>query len=550
MSEEHIKEAERAVERIEDIYNTDYEIGQDNIGRWGFDMHKTVFFVSALLITLFVLGSLLFPDQSKESLEATRNWIQEVFDWVFLGAGNVFVLFCLALIVLPVGKIRLGGDDAKPDFSMVSWFAMLFAAGMGIGLMFWSVAEPVAYYTEWFGSPLNIPGGTDEARTAAMGATMYHWGLHPWAIYGVVALSLAFFSYNKGLPLTIRSTFYPLLGDRVWGWMGDLIDIVAVLATLFGLATSLGLGAQQAAGGLSFLFGEQGELADYGLGAGLATQVTIIVGVTGVAIISVVRGIEGGVKLLSNLNMVLAALLLAFVIVAGSLSGFWASFTNTMGGYASYILPLSNPVGREDTTFYHSWTIFYWAWWISWSPFVGMFIARVSRGRTVREFLIAVLLVPTFITMVWMSAFGGSGLDQVQQGIGQLVGGIGDSSLALFQMLQNLPLTAITSLLSICLVLVFFVTSSDSGSLVIDSITSGGKTDAPVPQRVFWATAEGVVAAVLLGVGGSAALQALQAGAVSTGLPFTFVLLAMCVSLARGLYHEWKLTHYVQILEQ
>lgn len=550
MSEEHIKEAERAVERIEDIYNTDYEIGQDNIGRWGFDMHKTVFFVSALLITLFVLGSLLFPDQSKESLEATRNWIQEVFDWVFLGAGNVFVLFCLALIVLPVGKIRLGGDDAKPDFSMVSWFAMLFAAGMGIGLMFWSVAEPVAYYTEWFGSPLNIPGGTDEARTAAMGATMYHWGLHPWAIYGVVALSLAFFTYNKGLPLTIRSTFYPLLGERVWGWMGDLIDIVAVLATLFGLATSLGLGAQQAAGGLSFLFGEQGVLADYGLGAGLATQVTIIVGVTGVAIISVVRGIEGGVKLLSNLNMVLAALLLAFVIVAGSLSGFWASFTNTVGGYASYILPLSNPVGREDTTFYHSWTIFYWAWWISWSPFVGMFIARVSRGRTVREFLIAVLLVPTFITMVWMSAFGGNGLDQVQQGIGQLVGGIGDSSLALFQMLQNLPLTAITSLLSICLVLVFFVTSSDSGSLVIDSITSGGKTDAPVPQRVFWATAEGVVAAVLLGVGGSAALQALQAGAVSTGLPFTFVLLAMCVSLARGLYHEWKLAHYVQILEQ
>jgi len=547
---EHIKEAEQAIEQIEDIYDTDYEVGQDNIERWGFDMHKTVFFVSALLITLFVIGSLLFPDQSKQSLEATRNWIQEVFDWMFLSAGNLFVLFCLALIVLPVGKIRLGGDDAKPDFSTLSWFAMLFAAGMGIGLMFWSVAEPVGYFTEWFGSPLNIPGGTEQARTAALGATMYHWGLHPWAIYGVVALSLAFFTYNKGLPLTIRSTFYPLLGDRVWGWMGDLIDTVAVLATLFGLATSLGLGAQQAAGGLSFLFGEGGVLADYGLGSGLATQVTIIVGVTGVAIISVVRGIEGGVKLLSNFNMFLAALLLVFVIVAGSLSGFWANFTNTLGGYVSYILPLSDPVGREDSTFYHSWTIFYWAWWISWSPFVGMFIARVSRGRTVREFLTAVLLVPTFVTVVWMSAFGGNGLDQVQQGIGELAGGIGDSSLALFQMLQNLPLTAITSLLSICLVLVFFVTSSDSGSLVIDSITSGGKTDAPIPQRVFWATAEGVVAAVLLGVGGSAALQALQAGAVSTGLPFTFVLLAMCVSLARGLYHERKLAHYEQVLEQ
>ena len=536
-----IKEAQEGISEIEDIYDTDYQIGQDNIEKWGFDMHAPVFPTSAGLILLFVVGSLMFPEESKLGLEATRNWIQEVFDWMFLSAGNFFVLFCLVLIVLPVGKIRLGGDDARPDFSVVSWFAMLFAAGMGIGLMFWSVAEPVGYFTEWFGTPLNVAGFTDESRSAAMGATMYHWGFHPWAIYGVVALSLAFFSFNKGLPLTIRSTFYPLLGDRVWGWPGHVIDTVAVLATIFGLATSLGLGAQQAASGFSFLFDVDG---------GLRTQVIVIIGVTAVALISVIRGIDGGVKLLSNLNMIFALLLLVFVIFAGSLGGFFSNLGRTVGGYVEYILPLSNPVGRADDTFYHSWTIFFWAWWISWSPFVGMFIARVSRGRTIRQFLTAVLIVPVMFTAVWMSAFGGNGLDQAANGVGELAEGIGDSTLALFQMLSHLPLTAITSFLAICLVLVFFVTSSDSGSLVIDSITSGGKTDAPVTQRVFWATAQGVIAAVLLMVGGSAALQALQAGAVSMGLPFTLILIAMCVSLSRGLYHERRLVRYNEILQQ
>ena len=536
-----IKEAQEGISEIEDIYDTDYQIGQDNIEKWGFDMHAPVFPTSAGLILLFVVGSLMFPEESKLGLEATRNWIQEVFDWMFLSAGNFFVLFCLVLIVLPVGKIRLGGDDARPDFSVVSWFAMLFAAGMGIGLMFWSVAEPVGYFTEWFGTPLNVAGFTDESRSAAMGATMYHWGFHPWAIYGVVALSLAFFSFNKGLPLTIRSTFYPLLGDRVWGWPGHVIDTVAVLATIFGLATSLGLGAQQAASGFSFLFDVDG---------GLRTQVIVIIGVTAVALISVIRGIDDGVKLLSNLNMIFALLLLVFVIFAGSLGGFFSNLGRTVGGYVEYILPLSNPVGRADDTFYHSWTIFFWAWWISWSPFVGMFIARVSRGRTIRQFLTAVLIVPVMFTAVWMSAFGGNGLDQAAAGVGELAEGIGDSTLALFQMLSHLPLTAITSFLAICLVLVFFVTSSDSGSLVIDSITSGGKTDAPVTQRVFWATAQGVIAAVLLMVGGSAALQALQAGAVSMGLPFTLILIAMCVSLSRGLYHERRLVRYNEILQQ
>ena len=524
---------DKLLEELEEVYETDYELGQDNVTWLGLDLHNPVFVVSSVLILLFVILSLIFPEQSNSMLGSTRVWIGDTFDWMFLSAGNFFVLFCLALILLPVGSIRLGGDDAKPEFSLMSWFAMLFAAGMGIGLMFWSVAEPVGYFTEWFGTPLNIAGGTEESRTAALGATMYHWGLHPWAIYGVVALALAFFSYNKGLPLTIRSCFYPLLGDRVWGWMGDVIDTLAVLATIFGLATSLGLGAQQAAGGIDFLFG---------IPSGLMSQSLIIAGVTTIALISVLRGIDGGVKLLSNLNMLLALALLMFVIIAGGLMTFFSNLGQTAGGYVQYLLPLSNPVGREDDVFYHSWTIFFWAWWIAWSPFVGMFIARVSYGRSIRQFLTAVLIVPVVVSTVWMSAFGGNGLDQAAAGVGALgADGITDSSLALFQMLQELPMTSITSFLAIVLVLVFFITSSDSGSLVIDSITSGGKIDAPVPQRVFWVLIEGAIAAVLLAVGGAAALNALQAGSVSTGLPFAIVLLFMCVSLIKGLTHEQAL---------
>jgi hypothetical protein len=267
------------LKELEQVYETDYEIGQDNVRPAGLDLHNPVFFWSASLILLFVLISLLIPARAKEALEGARDWVINSFDWLLLSSGSVFVLFCVALILLPLGRIRIGGADARPDYSRMSWFAMLFAAGMGIGLMFWSVAEPVGYFTEWFGSPLNIAGGTEESKTAALGATMYHWGMHPWAIYSVVALSLAFFTYNKGLPLTIRSTFYPLLGDRVWGPIGHVIDTLAVFATIFGLATSLGFGAQQASGGLDFLFG---------IPATLLTQVIIIAVVTAIAVGSVV----------------------------------------------------------------------------------------------------------------------------------------------------------------------------------------------------------------------------------------------------------------------
>jgi len=512
-------------------YDTDYEIGQDNIRSWGMDIHNPVFLVSALLVLVFVIGTIMFPGDAKTAFDGSKAWSIDNFDWFFLVAGNIFVLFCLLLIVLPVGNIRLGGADARPEFSTLSWFAMLFAAGMGIGLMFWSVAEPVAYYTDWWGTPLNAVKNTPEAANAAMGATMFHWGLHPWAIYAVVALSLAFFTYNKGLPLTIRSAFFPFIKDKSWGWFGHVIDVIAVMATIFGLATSLGFGAQQAAGGLNFLFDIPNTIN---------TQIAIIIGVTSVAIISVVRGLDGGVKILSNINMTLALLLLAFVIIVGHGLEIFSKLWNTTTSYAEHILPLSNWVGREDDKFYHGWTVFYWAWWISWSPFVGMFIARVSRGRTVRQFLIAVLLVPTLVTIVWMTAFGGGGLAQVTAGVGQLADGISEASLALFQMLENLPLTSIASFLAIVLVLVFFVTSSDSGSLVIDSITAGGKLDAPVPQRIFWATMEGLIAGALLFGGGADALGALQAAAITVGLPFTLVLLAMCVAVYLGLRHEQK----------
>ncbi|MBW0149154.1 BCCT family transporter [Marinobacter arenosus] len=517
-------------EVVKDEYQTDYVAGQDNINPFGLDLHAPVFPITAILVVLFVVGTLIFPTGAKELLDGAKWDIIATFDWFFLLSANIFVVVCLALIFMPVGKIRLGGTDAKPEFSTMSWFAMLFAAGMGIGLMFWAVAEPTAYYTGWYETPFNVEANTPEAANLAMGATMYHWGLHPWAVYSIVALSLAFFSFNKNMPLTIRSAFFPLLRDKVWGWPGHIIDILAVVATIFGLATSLGFGAQQAASGLSYLFD---------VSSGINVQMAIIVGVTALALISVLRGLDGGVKVLSNINMGLAGLLLFFIIFAGPTMTVLETLWVTTSSYVANVVPLSNPFGREDEAWFQGWTVFYWAWWISWSPFVGMFIARVSRGRTVREFITAVLIVPTVITVVWMSAFGGTALEQIKDGIGALAeNGLTDVSLAMFQMFANLPLTGIISFVGIILVLVFFVTSSDSGSLVIDSITAGGKTDAPTAQRVFWVVMEGAIAAALIFGGGEDALGAIQAAAISAGLPFTAILLIMTWGLLKGLAHE------------
>ncbi|MBN8411503.1 BCCT family transporter [Halomonas denitrificans] len=527
------------------LIDTDYVIGQDNIVTKSFgvdvDLHGKVFSVSSLLILVFVILTLAFQTSAEPFFNGIRGWLTSNLSWVFLLGGNVFVLLSLGLIFTPLGKVRIGGAHATPDYSYMGWFAMLFAAGMGIGLMFYGVSEPMSHFstalggttvgdngirTDW--APLGGAAGDEQAAVnLGMAATIFHWGLHPWAAYAIVGLSLAIFSFNKGLPLTMRSVFYPILGERVWGWPGHLIDILAVFATLFGLATSLGLGASQAAAGLNELFGTPNTDT---------TMVLLIVAITGVALCSIMLGVDKGVQRLSQVNMVLAFLLLAFVIIVGPTLAIATGFFSNLGHYLAELPALSNPFGREDANFVQGWTAFYWAWWISWSPFVGMFIARVSRGRTVREFLTAVLLVPTLVSVLWMTSFGGTAIEQY---ITDGFQGVQDAALELklFAMLGELPLASITSFIGIVLVIVFFVTSSDSGSLVIDSITAGGKVDAPKPQRVFWALIEGAIAIALLLGGG---LTALQAAAVSTGLPFTLVLLVASYAIIKGLMSEPK----------
>ncbi len=529
-----------------DGLQTDYEVGQDNIQPFGLDIHNPVFLISGLSIVAFVLITLMFQEDATSFFGWLRPALTSTFDWFFLLSANLFVIFCLVLMVTPLGKIRLGGADAKPDYSYVGWFAMLFAAGMGIGLMFFGVSEPMSHFassmggtavengvrTDW--APLGAAAGDVEAaRNLGMAATIFHWALHPWAIYAVVALALAFFAYNYNLPLTLRSAFYPIFGEAVWGWTGHIIDTLAVFATLFGLATSLGFGTEQALAGLNYLFGTP---------TGNGARVVLISAITAVALISVLRGLDGGVKVLSEINIGIAMVLLLFIILAGPTATIVETIFSGGIAYAKEIVPLSNPFGREDANFSQGWTAFYWAWWISWSPFVGMFIARVSRGRTVREFVFCVIIVPTLVSVVWMGAFGGTAIDQVIANADAAVKSA-PLELKLFEMLKDLPFAAITSFIGIVLVIVFFVTSSDSGSLVIDTITAGGKTDAPVSQRVFWCSFEGLVAAALLLVGGAGALNALQAMAVSTGFPFTIVLLVMCVSLFIGLNRARKDGH-------
>lgn len=521
-----------------DLIDTDYEIGQDNvqphIGSFDLDIHNPVFVVSGLTVVAIVAVTLLWPAQAGAFLEWLRPALTSTFDWFFLLAGDVFVLVALGIMISPLGKVRIGGTEATPDYSYTGWFSMLFAAGMGIGLMFYGVGEPIAHFstslaatagtTESWAPLGGAAGNALEAERLGMAATIFHWALHPWAVYAIVGLSLAIFSYNKGLPLSVRSMFYPVFGERVWGWSGHIIDILAVFATLFGLATSLGIGAQQANAGLNFLFG----IPDNNI-----VMVILIIGITGLALTSVVAGLDAGVKRLSEINMALAAILLLFIILFGPTLAIISGFFSNLVAYVRYLPELANPFGRSDNSFVQGWTAFYWAWWISWSPFVGMFIARISRGRTVREFIFCVLLIPSLVSVLWMTAFGGTAVEMVNGGAQAIAEA--PLELQLFTMLEGLPLTQITSFIGIVLVIVFFVTSSDSGSLVIDTITAGGKLHAPTPQRVFWASFEGIVAIALLLGGG---LTALQAASVSTGLPFAAVLLLGCWALVKGLMSE------------
>ena len=495
----------------------------------GLDVHMPVFLFTAGLTILFSSLVLIFPQASTELLSDTRNFVLNWFDTLFTISMSSFILVIFFLIISPFGKIRLGGDNTTPEFGFISWTCMLFAAGVGIGMTFYGAAEPLSYYTGVFGTPLGVTPGTEEAYRLAFSATIFHWGISGWSVYAIIGLSLAFFSYNWKLPLTIRSIFYPLLGEKIWGWQGDLIDIIAVLATLFGLATSLGLGAQQASAGLLYIF----ELPN-----NILSQSLIIIFITSVAIFSVYRGLDKGVRVLSNINIGLALLLLAFVVLAGPTLKILLSYGDNLVNYFQDIARLSNWNRPNDEAWYHDWTIFYWAWWISWSPFVGMFIARISKGRTIREFLSVVMFIPLIFNLIWFTSFGETAIDQYQRGLGNLSEPVGEISLILFYMLDNLLFPIFTSLFALFMLVLFFVTSSDSGSLVIDTITSGGKSDPPRIQRVIWAVIQGLLAIVLLVGGGSYALSAIQSGAISMAAPFIFILIAATISLLRGIYIE------------
>ena len=494
---------------------------------FGLDIYLTpVFSISSIIIVVFVVGSLVFQEAATEVFRNTREWLTTNLDWFFLISANLTLLFCLYVACSPLGKVRLGGADAKPEYSNATWFAMLFAAGVGIGLLFYGVAEPMYYFQK---PPLGIAAGTEEAAAVGIAATVFHWGLHGWGIYGVVGLALAYFAYNRGLPLTIRSAFYPLFGDRIWGWPGHVIDTFAIFAGLFGLATSLGLGVKQLTSGLNYLFD---------VPATNTTMVVLIVVITSIALTSVLAGINVGIKRLSQFNIILALLLLLAVIVLGPTLYIFRSMFAALGSYFANIVPLSNWVGREDVDFLHGWTTFYWAWWFAWAPFVGTFIARISKGRTVREFTIFVLIPPMVLCLLWFGTFGGTALHQ------NIVGGYTGVTenvaawkleIALFKMFDQLPLTKLFSSVALLLTLVFFVTSSDSGSLILDTIAAGGKVDAPVAQRVFWCTIEGLVAIALLLGGG---LDSLQAASLATGFPFALVLLGMAVCVWMGLRSE------------
>lgn len=493
---------------------------------FGLEVNGPVFFTSSIFIVIIIALTLIFKKQSETFFADVQTAVAENADWFFILSINFFLIFLIYLAVGKFGNMRIGGPNAKPEFKTISWFAMLFSAGMGIGLLFFGVGEPVMH----FNTPPTAVAGTAEAAREAMNFTFLHWGFHAWGVYALVGLSLAYFTYSRGLPLTIRSVFYPFLGDRIYGRIGDIIDIFAVLATVFGLATSLGFGVQQIASGLNHVFG----LVD-----GITTQILLIAGITLIATASVVLGVDKGVKILSEWNMRIAVILLVLAVVLGPTIFIFRSFVQNTGSYLFNFLEIATwSETYTSGSWQNAWTVFYWGWWIGWSPFVGMFIARISKGRTIKEFIFGVLLVPTIVTFFWMSAFGSVAINQIISGNDVLSQAVNDDiATALFVFFQDYPLASVINVIAVLLIAGFFITSSDSGSLVVDSLTSGGKIDSPVGQRIFWAVTEGTVAAVLL-IGGG--LQALQTATIVTGLPFAVILMVMCYSLYKGLNEDQR----------
>ncbi|WP_439182827.1 BCCT family transporter [Carboxylicivirga taeanensis] len=492
----------------------------------GIKANGPVFITSLVVIAILVMTTLLVGKPMEKYFTQIQSTVSNNTGWFFILMVNALLVFALFLGFSRFGKIRLGGKDARPEFSKTGWFAMLFSAGMGIGLLFWSVAEPVFHYNS---NPLIDNSDKIDAAKSAMGITFLHWGVHAWAVYAVVGLALAFFTFNRKLPLTIRSIFHPLLGNKIYGPIGDAIDIISVIATIFGLATSLGFGVQQVNAGLNYLFG---------LGLNTGVQIGLIAAITGLATLSLVLGLDKGIRRLSEWNMRFALILMVFIILVGPSVFIFKSFVQNIGHYLNEFFELSfwteSYKGiNEAKHWQNSWTVFYWAWWISWSPFVGIFIARISKGRTVKEFILGVLLVPTILTFIWMSVFGGSALYQELTGNAAITDAVNDNvATAIYILLEQYPLAFISSFLAVVLVASFFITSSDSGSMVVDTLTSGGRHDAPVGQKIFWASMEGIVAGILL-VGGG--LTALQTASVLTGLPFALLLIVLCYSFYKSL---------------
>lgn len=498
-----------------------------------------MFFISAAVILVFVIAGIVFPETFQEKAEAIRDGIGEKFGWFYLLATSFFLVFVVWLMISRFGRIRLGPDSSRPEFGTLAWFAMLFTAGMGIGLVFYGVTEPV-----WDAVDTGIvPEGASvgDATTTSMQYTLFHWGFHPWAIYIVVGAALGYFCFRKGLPMRPASALYPLIGNRIYGWIGNLIDILAVFGTLFGLATSLGLGTQQINTGLSSVLGMPNNAM---------TQTGIVCLITAIAIVSVVAGIDKGIRRLSVINLWLAAALMLFVFILGPKLWMLSIMTSGAGAYLQNLVDMSltiMPTQIESITngashdFSITWTIFYWGWWISWSPFVGMFLARISYGRTLRQFITGTLFAPVGVTVVWFGVFGGAGMfyDQLK---GAGISDVADQANGMYALMEEFPVPGIiislVSLLAVLVVTVFFVTSSDSGSLVVDMLTNGGDPHPVRIQRIFWATTEGLVTIVLLVAGGSAALAALQAAAVTTGLPFAIVLIFIVFGLLKALKQE------------
>lgn len=485
-------------------------------------LNANVFYPSSAAIVVLLFFALVVPETADTFFKYVQHAIVENGSWFYVLTVAVILAFVLYLGVSRFGNIRLGPDHALPDYSLASWLSMLFAAGMGIGLMFFGVAEPMMHYL----APPTADPGSVEAVREAMKMTFFHWGLHAWAIYAVVALILAYFSFRHNLPLTLRSALYPLIGNRIHGWAGHTVDIFAVISTIFGIATSLGLGASQINSGLNYLLGI--EVSN-------TNQILLMIGIVSLAVVSVVSGLDKGIRRLSELNMVLAIALLLLILILGPTVFLLQAYLQNTGAYlADIVRNTFNLFTYEKTEWLGGWTIFYWGWWLAWAPFVGLFIARISRGRTIREFVLGVIIIPTAFTLFWMTVFGNSAIDLVfNQGhaeLGEMVNE--NTSVALFVFLEYFPLSDLLTFIAIAMVVIFFVTSCDSGAMVVDMLCSYGNNNTPLWQRIYWALSVGVVAAVLLGAGGLGALQTMT---IASALPFAIILLLSLVGLIKAL---------------